>query len=162
MNSISSITKPRGYLTMIYKPTLKQIKECMYRQYNYGGEDLVHPEETPINWFFTVYIPIDIYNLNIETEEELQGIFDFWKAIRIACNLGDTYNLIDSLTKLKKKRFYCFYDCDIYECYDWFVLLGICVANNFIVDSNQIDYCESASVIYDIEPATPRLKVRIP
>lgn len=146
----------------IFRPTLKQIKDCMVRQYQGGvREESIPPNESPLNWFFTVYIPNNLDTLYIEVNEELQEIFELFKNMRLECGIYENYNFIKGLSELKKNKLYSFHS-EYIEYFDWFILLSICVANNFIVDSKQINICECSSIIYDIEPATPRLKVRIP
>lgn len=145
----------------IFRPTLKQIKDCMIRQYDGIGDEIIPSEESPLNWFFTVYIPKNLDILYIEVGKETQEIFDLWKDMRRECGLEEKYDFIEVLKILKSKKFYSFHE-DLIEYFDWFVLLAVCVENNFIVDSKLINYCDCIPTIYDIEPASSRLKVRIP
>jgi len=143
----------------IFKPTLKQIKECMFRLYYGGYVEPVTPDESPIDWFFTVYIPSD-FKTTLIIGEETQEIINLWMDIRKECKLDDTpYDIIVELEDIKHDKYYEFHD-SLVEYYDWFIILAICVENNFIVDSIKLN--NFGSIIYDIEPATPRLKVRIP
>jgi len=133
---------------MIYRPTPKQIYEYMIATYN----GYLLPVKYIDDYFFTVFIPSDFYSLYIS---ESRTIIQRWMDI-----IGNKsyFRIIDWFMKIKKNRIYIFQKENIFT-YDWFILLSICSENNLIVDSVQIDSFEGT--IYDIEPASKRLKVRL-
>jgi hypothetical protein len=139
----------------IFRPTLEQIKECLLCMY-YGSHE-EFKNNISDDWIFTVYIPDD-FDLSLEIGHTTQEIIQIWLDIRKENNINDPYNVWEEFKRLKEDRIYKFVS-SLVEYYNWFVILAICVENNLIVDSVEKDD-GGESTIYDIEPATPRLKVR--
>lgn len=132
--------------------TLELIRNTMLSLYNNDYYGNTRFEEFNImDWMFIVYIPND-YSFSIS--RELQEIVDDW--VKIREDIFSSYNQLQ-FDDLKTIRYYK-YD-DRMGNYDWFVFLAVCVENNFIVDIIKTS-CNEPSIV-DIEPASPRLKVRI-
>jgi len=135
---------------MIYKPTPKYIYDFMQSLYHGYLSSVSRILYIPY-YLFTVYIPND---LDISTTESY-NIIQKWLQIT---NYTTSFDLYNRLKMLKNKRYYVLHEEDPYT-YDWFILLSICAENNLIIDSVFNDHSEAT--IYDIEPASERLKVRI-
>lgn len=132
--------------------TLEYIKNFMLDHYNNNCCNNPKYDELNItDWIFLVYIPKD-YTFSMS--RELQEIIDNWVNIRE--ELFSSYSQLQ-FNDLKTMRYYEFDDS--MGNYDWFIFLAICVENNFIVDA--VETCNEYPYIIDIEPSTPRLKVRI-
>jgi len=140
----------------MFRPSLGQINSTMAAKY-YGYElsQDQDPDDDLMNWMFVVYIPKD-YELIIGSYT--QTILDFYMKIHKEENEDDAYNIRKEFSNAMERNNYNeFYEDE--DDYTWFVFLAICIENNFIVDA--IDIRIGRPSIYNIEPATPRLKVRI-
>lgn len=136
---------------MIYRPTPKQIYEYMMATYN-GYLPAVTRESYIDGYFFSVYVPNDFDSISLIGSRK---IIQEW--MRIIGN-DSTFNISDWLRRFKRERFYTIQTENLHT-YDWFILLSICSENNFIIDSILNNNFEGT--IYDIEPVSKRLKVRI-